>query len=139
MSLLVERKSATRESSESRFWRGFKRHATTTLTQTCSSIHFCPVAPFHMAITTSLSVGSNASQKQQKMLSRFNDTATRGGTAMMVAGSRRWRGGRRADIRSSEWHSDAHSQGPFCPGSCRAVGSAECISSLDPTIRLSVC
>jgi U3 small nucleolar RNA-associated protein 15 len=83
MSLLIPRSSrqggGARASAESRYWRSFKRSASSTLSHPCSSIHFSPVTPFNMAVTTSLSVLlMNAAQKQQKSLSRFNDVAYSG-------------------------------------------------------------
>lgn len=82
MSLLARksvRQGASRESAESRYWKSFKRGASTTLTQPCTSIHFSPVAPFNMAVTYSLSVAMmNASQKPLKTLNRFNDKAYSG-------------------------------------------------------------
>mmetsp|Transcript_71652 Transcript_71652/g.144239 ORF Transcript_71652/g.144239 Transcript_71652/m.144239 type:complete len:546 (+) Transcript_71652:29-1666(+) len=66
-----------RETAEGRYWRRFRHRSVQTFTAPCTSLHFSPVAPFNLAVSTSLSVLllDPKTQKPNKMLSRFNDVA----------------------------------------------------------------
>ena len=69
-----------RETAESRYWSKFKQPAALTYTAPCTSLHFSPVAPFDLAVSSSLSVVllDARAQKQKKALSRFSDVAYSG-------------------------------------------------------------
>jgi len=66
-----------RETAEGRYWRRFRQSAVQTFSSSCTSLHFSPVAPFDLAVSTSLSVLllDPKTQKPKKTLSRFNDVA----------------------------------------------------------------
>mmetsp|Transcript_100970 Transcript_100970/g.289913 ORF Transcript_100970/g.289913 Transcript_100970/m.289913 type:complete len:477 (+) Transcript_100970:604-2034(+) len=69
-----------RETAEARYWRRFKRPAVHSHQAPCTSIHFSPVAPFDLAVTTSLSIKTynKGGTLAKKTMSRFSDVAFSG-------------------------------------------------------------
>jgi len=66
-----------RETAEGRYWRKFKKPTVIKYSTPCTSLHFNPVAPFDLALSSSLSVVllDVKAQTAKKTLSRFNDVA----------------------------------------------------------------
>jgi U3 small nucleolar RNA-associated protein 15 len=66
-----------RETAEGRYWRRFRHPSVQQYAAPCTSLHFSPIAPFDLAISTSLSVVvlDSKTQSVKKTLSRFNDVS----------------------------------------------------------------